>query len=293
MINQFLKIKQMKNFKLLGLLLLTIIFSNCSENKSNTNNEQEIRDLMASYDEAAMKNDLSFFESNLAPDYQIATSEGGFYNKEDQMKYTKEDMEKPKYKLVSLKSDSVQVKFIGNAAVVSGKWLSTTQALDDPNPVMHDDDGRFTSILEKKDGKWMMVAEHVSDKPHNKSQLEKELKSASESYDKGLVAKDKALFENLFADDYASTGQGGKLLNKEEDISQIMASDVVFLTQRTDDKNFRIYRNTAVETGRFSSTGSYKGKPFAETGRYTTTWLYRDGKWRIAADHTSPMPDSK
>jgi len=73
----------------------------------------------------------------------------------------------------------------------------------------------------------------------------------------------------------------------------MMSSDVVFLTAKTDDKNFRIYRNTAVETGRFSDTGTYKGKPFSETGRYTTTWIYRDGRWKIVADHTSPIPDSK
>ena len=286
----------MKNLKFIAVFIVTIIFSNCSENKNNGNNEndeQEIRDLLAQYDEAAMKNDIGFFEANLASDYHTSTSEGGFENKENILKYIKEDIEKPHYKMVSLKSDSIQVHFIGNAAIVSGKWLSTTQALDDPNPVMHNDEGRYTSILEKRDGKWMMVSEHVSDKPHNKSQLEKELKAASESYDAGLLAKDEAFFKDLFADDYASTNTEGKITTKTEDIAQIISPDLVFLTSKTEDKNFRIYRNTAVETGKFSSTGSYKGKPFSETGRYTTTWLYRDGKWRIVADHTSPMQDSK
>lgn len=283
----------MKNFKLFCLFILTIAFSNCSENKNSGNDEQEVRDLIARYDEAAMKNDIGFFETNLASDYQTANAGGGFENKEYVLKYMKEEMEKPTYKLVSLKSDSVQVLFLGNAAVVSGKWLSTTQALDDPNPVMHDDEGRYTSILEKRDGKWMMVREHVTEKEHDKNKLEEELKAASESYDKGLISKDKALFEGLFADDYTSTGRGGKLNNKEEDITDIMSPDLVFLTSKTDDKNFRIYRNTAVETGRFTSAGSYKGEPFSEVGRYTTTWVYRDGKWKIVADHTSLIPNSK
>jgi uncharacterized protein (TIGR02246 family) len=283
----------MKNLKLIAVLIVTIIFSNCSENKNSSNDEQEIRNLIALYDEAAMKNDIGFYETNLAPDYQIATSEGSFENKESSLQFMKQELENPSYKLISLKSDSVQVHFIGNAAVVSGKWLSTTQAFKDSNPVMHNDEGRYTSILEKRDGKWMMVSEHVSDKPHNKTEIEASLKAASESYDKGLMTKDKALFSDLFADDYASTGREGKLTNKEDEINQMMSSDVVFLTSNTDDKNFRIYRNTAVETGKFSSTGTYKGKPFSETGRYTTTWIYRDGKWKIVADHTSPMPDSK
>src|SRR5690606_14510585 len=283
----------MKNFKLLALLIVAIVLSNCSENKSGNNDEQEIRNLMALYDEAAVKNDVGFFETNLASDYRSANFEGSFENKESILKYMKKEMEKPTYKMVSLKSDSIQVHIIGDAAVVSGKWLSTTQALNDPNPVMHNDEGRYTSILEKRDGKWMIVSEHVSERPHNKTEIEASLKLASESYDKGLMTKDMALFADLFADDYASTGREGKLTNREEEINQMMSSDLVFLTANTDDKNFRIYRNTAVETGKFSSTGSYKGKPFSETGRYTTTWIYRDGKWRIVADHTSPMPASK
>jgi uncharacterized protein (TIGR02246 family) len=283
----------MKNLKLIAVLIVTIIFSNCSENKNSSNDEQEIRNLIALYDEAAMKNDIGFYETNLAPDYQIATSEGSFENKESSLQFMKQELENPSYKLISLKSDSVQVHFIGNAAVVSGKWLSTTQALKDSNPVMHNDEGRYTSILEKRDGKWMMVSEHVSDKPHNKSELEKELKAASESYDTGLLAKDEAFFTDLFADDYVSTNTEGKTTTKAEDIAQIISPDLVFLTSKTEDKNFRIYRNTAVETGKFSSTGSYKGKPFSETGRYTTTWLYRDGKWKIVADHTSTIPNSK
>ncbi len=283
----------MKNLKLIAVLIVTIIFSNCSENKNSSNDEQEIRNLISLYDEAAMKNDIGFYETNLAPDYQIATSEGSFENKKSSLQFMKQELENPSYKLISLKSDSVQVHFIGNAAVVSGKWLSTTQALKDSNPVMHNDEGRYTSILEKRDGKWMMVSEHVSDKPHNKSELEKELKAASESYDTGLLAKDEAFFTVLFADDYVSTNTEGKTTTKAEDIAQIISPDLVFLTSKTEDKNFRIYRNTAVETGKFSSTGSYKGKPFSETGRYTTTWLYRDGKWKIVADHTSTIPNSK
>ncbi len=140
----------MKNLKLIAVLIVTIIFSNCSENKNSSNDEQEIRNLIALYDEAAMKNDIGFYETNLAPDYQIATSEGSFENKESSLQFMKQELENPSYKLISLKSDSVQVHFIGNAAVVSGKWLSTTQALKDSNPVMHNDEGVIHPFSKKE-----------------------------------------------------------------------------------------------------------------------------------------------
>lgn len=280
----------MKNFKFTAILLTTAFLS-CSENTKN--DEQEIRNLIASYDEAAAKSDVAFFEKNLASDYQMSSTEGNIRNKETSLKLIKEDLEEPSYKLISLKSDSVNVHIVGDMAVVTGKWLSTVQSLKDPLPVMHDDEGRYTSILEKRNGQWLMIAEQVSEKPHNKQELETQLKATSENYDKGLLAQDRKIFEELFAEDYVATGREGRLINKEESINQIISPNLKILTSKTDDKNFRIYRNTAVETGRFSDSGTYNGKPFSETGRYTTTWVYRDGKWRVVADHTSPMPDSK
>jgi len=46
--------------------------------------------------------------------------------------------------------------------------------------------------------------------------------------------------------------------------------------------------NVAVETGtiRFKGAG-HDGKPFDGSERYTTTWVWRGGRWQIAADHTS------
>lgn len=281
----------MKKITLISVLISAVAFINCSENKSN--DEQEIRSLMTQYDEAAVKNDLAFFEKIIAPEYQIFTPGGTMADREESIKYMTDEKENPTYKLISLKSDSLQVKMMGDMAVVTGKWLSTTQAVDDPSAVLHNDEGRFTSILEKRNGAWVMITEHVSEDPHDKKELEKELKTASESFDTGMLAKDNALFSGLFADDFSSTNSEGKVTNKADAIAQMMSTDLVFLTAKTDDKNFRLYRDTAIETGRYASTGTYKGEPFSESGRYTTTWIYRDGKWKIVADHTSAFPISK
>lgn len=281
----------MKKFTLIALLLSIVTLINCSEN--NQNDEQEIRTLMAQYDEASLKNDLAFFDKMLAPEYFIITPGGNTSDREAALKFLRDEKEKPTYKLISLKSDSLQIKMVGDMAIVNGKWLATTQAIDDPSPVMHKDEGRFTSILEKRNGQWMMVTEHVSENPHNKKEAELLLKEASDSYDKGLLAKDNALFSSLFAEDYTSTNEDGKVSNKTDDIAQIMSADLVFLTAKTEDKNFRLYRDTAVETGTFSASGIYKKEPFSESGRYTTTWIYRDGKWKIVSDHTSSIPVTK
>src|SRR5690606_24867816 len=177
----------MKNLKLIAVFIVTIIFLNCSENKKNENDEQEIRDLITSYDEAAVKNDIGFFEANVASDYYIATSQGGFENRENTLKYIKEDIEKPTYKLVSLKSDSVQFHIIGDAAGVSGKSLSTTQAMDVPKSLVDDDEVGSTSSLEKRDGRWIMWRDHVTQNALAATTVAAELLAARGRYGKGLI----------------------------------------------------------------------------------------------------------
>jgi hypothetical protein len=281
----------MKTLKLITLFTCSLLIFSCSQNSSN--DEQEIKDLLAQYDQATVDNNIAFFEKTLAADYEIFTPDGGTSNKAKALKEMNEDKDNPAYTMDYLKSDSIKVNVSGTMAVATGKWLSRYTLNNNLKPLTHDDEGRYTSILEKRDGKWIMVTEHISEKPHNKQVLETQLKAASDGYDQGLLTKDRALFEGLFADDYTSTGRSGKISNKEEDINQMTSSDILFLTAKTEDKNFRIYGNTAVETGRFSDTGTFKGKPFSETGRYTTTWIYRDGKWKIVADHTSALPESR
>jgi hypothetical protein len=67
--------------------------------------------------------------------------------------------------------------------------------------------------------------------------------------------------------------------------------DLVFTSGKGDDKKFRIHRHSAVETGRYTATGTYKGKPFSIIERYTATWIFKNGKWQMAADHASVIPE--
>ncbi len=147
---------------LITTIFICISFANLFAQKA----EQEIRTLIENYDKASLKNDISFFERLFAADYIISTNNGNIMNKTASLDDMRKQKDKPTHKVIAVKSDSVQVKVSGNMAVVTGKWLSTTQAVDDPSAEMHNDVGRYTSVIEKRNGRWMMIAEHVSEKPH-------------------------------------------------------------------------------------------------------------------------------
>ncbi len=95
-------------------------------------------------------------------------------------------------------------------------------------------------------------------------------------FDKALETTNAALFEKLLAEDFISTNEAGRISNKKDEIAQMTSPDLVLTTAKSDDKNFRICFNSAVEAGRYTVTGTYKGKQFSETGRYTSSWIYKD-----------------
>lgn len=48
-----------------------------------------------------------------------------------------------------------------------------------------------------------------------------------------------------------------------------------------------LYDDVAVVAGTYHTKGTYKTKPFEHWGRFTDTWLKRDGQWSCVASHTN------
>lgn len=142
-------------------------------------------------------------------------------------------------------------------------------------------------IFEKRNGDWQLISEHVTEKVHTAAELEPSLRQASEDFDRAIRTKDVNMYIELLSDEFVSITEDGKVNSKSDEIAQITSPDLVISSVKADEKKFRIHRSTAVETGRYNVTGSYKGKVFTETGRYTSTWFYSDGKWRLVSDHNS------
>ena len=48
-----------------------------------------------------------------------------------------------------------------------------------------------------------------------------------------------------------------------------------------------IFGNAAVVTGVYRDKGVEKGKPFLRRGRFTDTWVYRNGAWQCVASQST------
>ncbi len=120
--------------------------------------------------------------------------------------------------------------------------------------------------------------------------MEQQVLKAGQGYGDLMKRKNRAGLERLLADEYMFTDEAGKTRNKAEDVAQMTSSDLVIESNEISDQKVRVIgNNAAVETGMFKVKGTHKGKSFDKAGRYTTTWVWRGGRWQVAADHTSDI----
>lgn len=275
---------------IVAVLLIAVAASAALAQRGNA--EGEIRKLIAEYDQAGVKHDIAFFERMLADDYVYAGTNGKSRTRAEVLAEMRKEAAQPTYKMTATASQDVRVRVTGDVAVVTANWTSTTVGPDSNPYPPHNDSGRYTTVFEKRNGRWLIVADHVTEKPHAPEEQEPDLQKASQSYDAAVKAGDAAALARLLADDYMYTNEDGRMRTKAEEIAALTSPDVKIESASTGDKKFRIYRNTAVETGSFAVKGTNKGKPFTENGRYTAMWVWRDGRWQVVADHTSVISQS-
>ena len=272
------------------ITMTTITFLLAISAFAQTKTEQDILKFIADYDQAYINQDISFAERIWADDYVISTETGSKGTRADSLEFwQKEKADKnPKFKLLSFKSVNDTMHISGNTAMVSGTYTSGIVPTDDLKGEPHIDTGRYTMVMEKRNGKWLVIAEHFSEAPHDKKKMEAEVMKAGQSYGELLKNKNRAALERLFDENYMFTDEDGTTRNKAEDINMMTRPDLTIESEQLIDQKVRVVGNNgAVETGIYKVKGTSKGKPFEETGRYTTTWIARNGQWKIIADHTS------
>lgn len=121
------------------------------------------------------------------------------------------------------------------------------------------------------------------------NELMKRMKSGR-SYEDLVKSGDVEVYNRVIATEYTYTSRDGKLSTKAEDMESFKSELPVIESADMIDQKVRIIdNNAAVETGMIRYKGTNKREPFDITKRYTTTWIWREGRWQIIADHTSKV----
>lgn len=128
--------------------------------------------------------------------------------------------------------------------------------------------------------------------PHDKKMMETQVLKMGQIYGEMIKRGDADEIGKVLAEDYFYTDQDGKFMTRAEDLATYKNRKIKIETVETTDQKVRFAGNsTAIETENFRITGATvaDNKPFDETYRYTTVWIFREMRWQIVSDHTSKM----
>lgn len=276
--------------KLLTITLITIV-STFAAFAQNSKAEQEVLKLHKELDQAFFNKNIAAFEAVLADDYVYSNPYGEMKNRAQNLEEMRKEFADTNYKVTAASMDDTKVKVMGNTALVTSNWFFTSVPTNPANSEPHTDKGRYTGVYEKRGGKWMLVAEHFSEAPHDRKLMEQQVMKAGQEYTRLIKNQDGDAIALLLADEYTYTNERGKVKTKAEDLADYKNRPVKFEMFELSDQKVRVIGNgAAIETGtiRYKGTDS-EGKPFDGSERYTTTWVWRNGRWQIAADHTSEI----
>ncbi len=116
------------------------------------------------------------------------------------------------------------------------------------------------------------------------NRAKRELLKANQEYDAAIVGNYAKTLERIFADEFVYTTPDGEVRNKAQQLAFARSGDLKLESGQSDDVKVRIYKNTAVMTGRFTAKGSFRGKNLEIRERYTAVWVKQNGRWRLVAE---------
>ena len=106
-------------------------------------------------------------------------------------------------------------------------------------------------------------------------------------WNEAQVNRDSSALDALVSSRFMNTEWDGELSDKQKFLADI--KDPLFkpTAANIQDVKMNFFGDTAVITGIYHTQGTYQGKPYNHTGRFTDTWVLDLGKWQCVASHTS------
>ena len=113
------------------------------------------------------------------------------------------------------------------------------------------------------------------------------LKQLDQERIQAQIGADAAALDRLYAEDFIGIGPSGTVRAKAQVLADFTSGRLRFQTITTDDVQWRVYGDTAVETGRSTMNGQDRGKTVPRDNRFTRVWVKRQGRWQLVMNHYS------
>jgi ketosteroid isomerase-like protein len=115
------------------------------------------------------------------------------------------------------------------------------------------------------------------------------IRELGERWARAEVSGDTATLETLSTDDFTLVGPLGFVLDKRQWLARYPGGGLVTHELTWDELSIREYGDAAVVVGRHTQRAAYRGNPADGAFRGTHLLVRRDGRWRLAGIHLSPI----
>jgi len=89
----------------------------------------------------------------------------------------------------------------------------------------------------------------------------------------------------LLDDDFVFTDYDGTVMSKPQFLESIRDKSYQLSVEASDNMKLHRHGDTVVVIGATHEKGTFKGKPYQHQGRFTDTWMKKNGQWLCIASH--------
>ena len=89
---------------------------------------------------------------------------------------------------------------------------------------------------------------------------------------------------SIMADTFISVDHHGVIQNKSQYLAGLKDLSFKPTEIANSETSVYLYGDTAIVTSAYRTKGTDGGKPFVHRGRFTDTWIKRNGEWKCVAD---------
>jgi uncharacterized protein (TIGR02246 family) len=287
----------------LSVIVPALLITPCVLPAQSSNAEREVRAFIAAYDKAVAARDVAFLERVLPHDYVFTGASGRKSDRAQVLRYHTRQREQPSYRRVSLIHDEMQVRVVGSMAVLTNHYMSKTVPVNAPDAEPDSVSGRHTGVFEKRNGRWMVIAEQDTEHARDDKLMERQVAAAGRAYvaltqrlhdGRGAAQLDRdgdvAALKRLFTEKYTGTWGDSVITSLAEEVQRHTRGTLRLTSaELTDQRVLAIDNSAAIETGSVRYRGTLAGQPYDVTRRFTRTWVSWGEGWQIITQQASAV----
>jgi ketosteroid isomerase-like protein len=89
----------------------------------------------------------------------------------------------------------------------------------------------------------------------------------------------------LLDGDFVFTDYDGTVMSKAQFLESIRDKSYQLAVEVSEGMKLHLHGGTVIVTGATHEKGTFKGKPYQHQGRFTDTWIKKEGQWFCVASH--------